>query len=404
MFKLAWLNLWRNPRRTCISIASVCFAVFFCILMNSAYDGIWNAAIQNILRMQKGHLEIHHKSDGKDMSAENFMAMGEDDLQRLSGVAGITDVLPRIETFAMASSGDLSQGVAVLGIYPALERRRMDLASMLVEGVYLTEQDRGVLMGEALSRYLGIHVGDSIVMIGKGYHGVSAVGLYPVRGILSIPVPQMDRSVVYMNIESAQEFIGLLDGYSCVYLLLEQDKRLLDIQSQVAAMLPADKYEIHNWKNVMTELLAYSETTHAIGLIVNIILYLLVGSGILSTVIMLINERRYEFGMLLALGMQRSWLVISVFYELLLIMVIGSSIAVATALPIISHFSKHAILLKGNSAKFIQEYLTKPEFTCYVGVDLFVEQLLVVLLISCMVMLYPTFVLLKLKINQVLKQ
>ena len=61
MFKLAWLNLWRNPRRTCISIASVCFAVFFCILMNSAYGGIWNAAIQNILRMQKGHLEIHHK-------------------------------------------------------------------------------------------------------------------------------------------------------------------------------------------------------------------------------------------------------------------------------------------------------------------------------------------------------
>lgn len=154
----------------------------------------------------------------------------------------------------------------------------------------------------------------------------------------------------------------------------------------------------------MTELLAYSESTRAIGLAVNFILYLLVGSGILGTVIMLVNERRYEFGMMIALGMRRGRLALTLFCELLLIMGMGSAAAVALVWPIIHHFSRHAIPLKGNSAELIKEYITNPEFTCYTGGDLFAEQILVVLLISGLIILYPTFTLFRLKVNQVLKQ
>ncbi len=404
MLKLAWLNLWRNPRRTCITVASVCFALFFCILLNSVYRGIWNTAIENILRMQTGHLEIHPESGTEEAFTDRFMTMEDSLLHRLAHVPGVTDVLPRIETFAMASSGDFTQGVAVMGVFPGLERRRMDLTSLLVEGEYIKEQDTGILLGEKLSHSLGVHVGDSVAMIGKGYHGVSAVGLFPVRGIVSIPVPKMDRAAVYMSMEAAQEFIGLPDGYSCVYLLLDRNKRLSGIQTKVVSLLPSHKYKVDNWKNVMTELLAYSEMTRVIGLIVNAILYLLVGSGVLGTVIMLVNERRYELGMMIALGMQRGRLALTLFYELLLIMFMGSTLAIVTVFPIIYYYHKHAILLTGDSMKLIREYITKPEFTCYMGSDLFAEQLPVLLLISAAVTLYPTFILFRLKINRVLKQ
>ncbi|WP_373806302.1 ABC transporter permease [Bacteroides heparinolyticus] len=404
MLKLAWLNLWRNARRTCITTSSVCFAVFFCILMNSVYTGIWNAAMQNVLRIQKGHIEIHHKTDGEDDSADNFMSMSEETLRRLSGIPGVSEVLPRIETFAMASSGDFSQGVAVFGVYPSQEKQRMDITSMLVQGSYLAEQDEGVLVGEKLSRKLNLRTGDTIAMIGKGYHGTSAVGLFPVRGIASLPVSAMDRSTVYMSLKAAQEFIGLPHGYSCVHLWIDQEKHLAAIQNKVEALLPADEYDVQNWRDAMTELLAYSESTRAIGLAVNFILYLLVGSGILGTVIMLVNERRYEFGMMIALGMRRGRLALTLFCELLLIMGMGSAAAVALVWPIIHHFSRHAIPLKGNSAELIKEYITNPEFTCYTGGDLFAEQILVVLLISGLIILYPTFTLFRLKVNQVLKQ
>lgn len=405
MLKLAWLNLWRNPRRTCITALSVCFALFFCVFLNSVYIGIWNAGLDNMLRMQGGHIEIQPKSGDGESFADNFMEMEEDVLRRLACVPGVTDVLPRVETFALASSGNFTRGVQVLGIFPDAEKSRQDFTSLLVEGNYLdAEQDNGILLGEGLSRLLGVHVGDSVAMMGKGYHGVSAVGLYPVRGILAIPVAKIDKVALYMHIAEAQEFIGLPHGYSRVYLLTDPDRPLPTIRREVTAALSSDLYEVQSWKEVMAELLTYSETTRAIGLMVNLILYLLVGSGIVGTIIMLVNERRYEFAMMIALGMQRGRLALTLCCELLLIMLMGAALGVAVALPLIYYFSEHTLLLSAESVRFVAQYNTNAEFNCYIGTDLFVEQFVVVLLMSAVVMLYPVFVLFRLKVDRALKQ
>ena len=402
MLRTAWLNLWRNPRRTCTTAASVCFAVFFCILLNSAYIGIWEAFIQNFLRIEKGHIEICHKAE--EESDDEYMPMSDEMLQHLSDLSGVTDVLPRIETFAMASAGDLSRGVAVFGVRPSQEKHRMSITSMLTEGSYLEEDDDGVLLGLKLSRSLNVGVGDSIAVIGKGCHGSSAGGLFPIRGIVTLPVAKADKVAVYMSLKAAQEFIGLPVGYSRVYLWIDKEENLAAIQKEAEALLPPDEYDVQNWISTMSDFLIYAETTKTIGEIVNLILYMLVASGVLGTVIMMVNERRYEFGMMIALGMQRTRLALTVFCELLFIMVGGGMAGIVAVLPIIHYFECNPFPLDGNSAKLIQDYITNPEFTCHTGVGLIAEQLIAVALIGGIVMLYPALAIFKLKVNLVLKQ
>lgn len=77
MIKLAWRNIWRNSRRTGITVASVFSAVLFSILTISLSDGSWNKLMDNLLRTQVGHIEIHRQGYWEEKSIDNYMTMDE---------------------------------------------------------------------------------------------------------------------------------------------------------------------------------------------------------------------------------------------------------------------------------------------------------------------------------------
>ena len=66
-------------------------------------------------------------------------------------------------------------------------------------GQYLTANDSGALVSSKLANFLNIQVGDTIIMIGSGYHGSSAAGLFPVRGIIKVLSPELDNKLIYRN-------------------------------------------------------------------------------------------------------------------------------------------------------------------------------------------------------------
>jgi ABC-type lipoprotein release transport system permease subunit len=253
--------MWRNRRRTVITLASVFFAVLVCSVQMCFTEGVWQKTIDNTLRVQTGHIQIHGKGYWDDKIIDNFMVADAEAIARLEAVENVENVSPRMETFAMASFGSVSKGVAVIGISPKQEAAKSNLPDRLVRGEYLSETDNGVLIGEGLSKYLKANVGDTLAFIGQGYHGASAASLLPVRGVLKMMTGDMDNGLAYITLPAAQRFVDMPDGYSGVFIAVKDDDRLDETIQSIEAVVDTNLVDVYPWRFTMERLLQTAKST-----------------------------------------------------------------------------------------------------------------------------------------------
>lgn len=397
-------------------MASVFFAVLFCSILSCYMDGMWNRMIENTLRTQAGHIEIHAAGYWDDKNVDNFLTMDSITIKQLRALDNVYNVSPRIETFAFAAAENISKGAGIVAVSPEQENAKSRLENRLVQGAYLTETDSGILIGEGLSKYLKIGVGDTLALIGQGHYGASAAGLFHVRGIVHLALPDMDNSMVYMTLSAAQQFIDMPDGYSGILIVLQnEDSRKLKetmnavakiVETQDAALtvkndneIDAGGYEILSWHFTMQRLLQSSESDKAFGKIVLFILYLIVGFGILGTVIMLTNERKREFRTMVSLGMSRSKLWGAVILELLLMSLMGIAAGIAAAVPVAHFFRAHPIKITGDMATAFLEMGMMPEIPFAVDTQIFISQVITVLFMAAIASIYPVRFIKRLKLH-----
>ena len=410
MLKLAWRNIWRNRRRAVITMSSVFFAAFFCIFMMSFNEGTWSIMIDNTLKTQAGHIQIHDKDYWDDKVIDNFMFMNALQIDAIDALENIENVSPRVETFAMASFGSVSKGIAVVGVSPEREAQKSNLPSRMALGEYLSENDDGILIGEGLSNYLKASIGDTIALIGQGYHGASAAQLFTVRGILNLMTTEMDYGMAYITLPAAQHFIDMPDGYSGILISIK-DNKLLDetmrvITSQLSVVSERDtencqteNYEVYSWHFTMDRLLQSSESDKAFSLVLMYILYIIVGFGILGTVIMMTNERKREFCMMISLGMSRMKLVAVISIELMAMSLIGLILALAVTFPVAHWFAAHPIKMSGVMADTFLSYGMEPVLPMSTASSIFMLQIFTIFVISLFAIIYPVNKILKLNIT-----
>jgi len=399
MMKLAWRNIWRNRRRALITMASVFFAVFFCILMDSFNTGTWERMMYNNLKTQAGHIQIHSKEYWDDKMIDNFMFMDEHTISQLETINNVENVSPRVETFAMAAFGSVSKGIAVIGISPEKETQKSNLSSRVVHGVYLSETDSGILIGEGLSKYLKANIGDTLALIGQGYQGSSAAQLFPVRGILDLMMPEMDYGMGYITLPAAQQFIDMSDGYSGILISIKDNKLLNETIEKVEQIVDKQIFDVYSWHFTMERLFQSAESDRAFSLVLMFILYVIVGFGILGTIIMMTNERKREFCMMISLGMSRMRLSSVISIELMMMSLIGLILALAVTLPLTHWFAAHPITLSGEYGEMFTQFGMEPVLPMSVEPFIFTNQMLTILIISLLAVIYPVNKILKLKIT-----
>ena len=120
--KIAWRNLWRNKRRTIITAASIFFAVFFAVVMRSFQLGTYEHMIKQSIESYAGYLQVQQSDYSDDPGIDNVFESSPDLLDEISAVPNVKVAVPRIESGALASTGNLSKGVMIAGISPAKEK------------------------------------------------------------------------------------------------------------------------------------------------------------------------------------------------------------------------------------------------------------------------------------------
>lgn len=357
-----------------------------------------------MLRTQTGHIQVHRKGYWEDKVVDNFLEMNEETIARLGRIEHVANVSPRIELFAMAfSDQNTSKGVAVVGVDPAKEDEKSSLSERLLEGRFLRADDQGLLIGKALSKYLKAGLGDTLALIGQGYRGAGAAALFPILGIVSFATPEMDGGMLYMPVAAAQEFISMPNGYSGILIAIDDGKALEETLQRVRETVDASACEALSWKVTMESLLKQAESDKAFSKIILFVLYLIVGFGVLGTVIMMTTERRREFGMIVALGMRKGRLAWSVAVELLLMSGAGLLAGLAASAPIALYFHRRPIPLGGELAAAMNAYGMEAVIPMEANLALFVSQALIVLLITILTIVYPLRAILKMEVNKALR-
>ena len=409
LLKLAWRNIWRNKRRTLITISAIAFAVFFAAFAISFNKGVFDAMIDASVQQYFGYAQIHGKGYWEDKSIDNAL-LYEDILQEMPNhIASVEDVVPRIESFALAAEGERSTGVLVIGIDPNKEQGLTKVADKIIEGNYLSHtSENAVLIAEGLGEKLGLQLNDTLVLISQGFRGVNAAGKYPIIGIFSMPLPNLNKSLLYLPLETAAHFLGAEGRVTTLVLKIPNQEIVPQAIADIQKYLPLqDKYELMDWQQLMPELVETRLLKESGNYVFIAILYLLISFAIFGTILMMTKERSYEFGVLTAIGMRRGKLFSVVWLETMMVAVVGVIVGILMSMPLVYYFKINPLTIAQmgeEAAAAYEKFGLQGNLPAAFELNIFFTQALVIFLVTSILALYPLFKIMKLKPVEAMRQ
>ncbi|MGC1242636.1 MAG: ABC transporter permease [Chryseosolibacter sp.] len=388
-FTLAWKNLWRNRHRTVITISAIFFAVILSVTASSLQDGVFDHFIKNMVGYYTGYIQVHQKGYWDHPVLDNSLERDPSYESSLKKQNNITAVAPRIESYALASYEDLTKGCMVVGVSPEEEHKITSLKNKLITGQYFSRDDEvSVLLSEGLSQRLKLGVGDTLYLIGQGYHGALAAGKYAIRGLVTFGSPDLNDQLLFMPLHTAQEFFSAPNQVTSYVIALNSDGYLEETLQSLKEM-SSDEYEVMSWMELMPEVDQHIQMDKGSMYIILAILYLLICFGIFGTLMMMMVERRYEMGMLVAIGMKKKLLAGLFLTESILTVVIGSVLGLLCSIPLVMYLKKYPIRLGGEMAEAYREFNFEPIFPASTDPSIFITQGLIVLAIGLALSMYP---------------
>lgn len=400
LLTLAWRNLWRNSKRTLITISSVLFAVFLAIIFTSMEEGSYNRMIETMVKYSTGYIQIQDVLYEEEPSIDHAMLF-DDEIQALLKKYDekISLHVPRLQSFALVATENNTRGSMVTGIDPDLEVQLNDLKDNVVEGEFLSRGDEGLLIAEGLARILNVSIGDTLVLLGQGFQGSIAAGKYHVQGIADLKIPDLNDNSIYMTLETAQWFYAAEERLTALIIMPENPKQTTQLANELLSEIDREWYNVITWKELLKDLLALMQLDLAGTMAMMIILYIVIAFGLFGTILMMLIERKKEFILLFSLGMKRSRLAFICFIESMVITTSGIVAGIVVAIPVVIYFKHFPIRLSGDMAEAITEYGFEPVIPFSTDLSIFYTQGLYVFLLAFLIGLFPVYKVFRLKIT-----
>ncbi len=388
--QLAWRNLWRNKRRTLITVASIFFGVIISTIMNSMQDGTYANMIDMMVKLSTGYIQVQNPEFNENKSINNVFTPTHEQLIQITDIKEVTTITQRLESFALMSSGPNTRGGAVIGIEPQADKQTSNLQNWISKGEFLEKGDQEVLVTFNVAKHLNLTVNDTLVLISQGYHGVTAAGKYRIKGILTFNTPQMNNIGVFMDLSIAQQFFSAEGMITSLMIMVDDYTNVISAQHKISRIANGT-LAVLNWKDLNPELVQYIESDKYSAYVMIGILYIVIGFGIFGTIIMMVAERKRELGVMIAVGMQKYKLATVLFYETILIGLVGVLAGFIASIPIILFFVHNPIILPAEMAEIYAQYGFEPYLFFGMAPSVFINQVLTVFIITLVVSLYPIF-------------
>jgi ABC-type lipoprotein release transport system permease subunit len=348
ILKIAWRSIWRNKRRTLISMSAVGIGLMLIIFYAGLLAGILGEAKDQLDNTGMGHVEI----TANGWRAQHAPGQSIDDPRAL--LAGLA--LPpgsesgwRIVTRALVTSARASEGIEVQGVDWEREALLSAHVRDVRQGTRPANDDRhGILIGEKLAERLKVKVGSKVRLMVQRADGEIGADLYRVRGIFHSLSPAISERRLLMSEASARELIGVGDVAHQLVIQLERAADADAVAGQVRSQL-GPRFEVLSYGDLLPMLRSIERLGDRVVWLVAFFIYGLVGLGILNTLLMSVMERTREFGVLRAIGTRPGRVVAQVLGESFWIATLSGALGLAAGLALTWFGSQHALLDIGGS-------------------------------------------------------
>jgi ABC-type lipoprotein release transport system permease subunit len=296
--RIAWRNLWRNPRRTGLALVAISLSVTLVLAYCSILRAYGDWLLEAITGPMLGHVQAHAPGWRKDRAMDRTLRDVARILEALRRAPEVADAGARLYAPALAARAEEGFAVLVLG----LEAEREARPARLLDGVTVRPGGGKVLMGRQLAESMGVREGDVVALVGQAADGSTANDLVQVTALVQTAVDFVNRQGVIMELAEAQALFAMPDEAHEVVVHGRDPERLDSLRARVGALPELAGSEVLDWPSLAPELVSLMELVNVAWVFVLVLVFAAAAAGVANTMLMATFERTHELGMLLALG------------------------------------------------------------------------------------------------------
>lgn len=308
---LAIRNVFRNRRRTLITVAAMGFGAAAIIVFGGFVHSIYWGVRESTIRSQVGHLQLYRKGYSEkgslapfDYLISEYPAL-RDELMKIEHVKTVTG---RLGFSGLVSTGDTTTSFVANGVDPEREAE-LSAWAVIVEGRDLASRDpRGVLLGVGLARAFGVKRGDDLTLLTTTRGGAINALAVKVRGVWESGEKAYDDRFLKVALPEAQRVLDLERGeVQSIVLLLDQTEHTAAVRARLETLIRERglDLELRTWEDLALRYHQVRELFGRIFAVLTLIVSIMVVFGITNTMTMAIFERTREIGTVMALGTRR---------------------------------------------------------------------------------------------------
>lgn len=376
LIRIAFRNLGRARARTALSFLAVATGVFVVILAKGTIDGSLKMLIDNSITFSSGHvriidreyqlkerlLSLNYPVDG--FAGEGYQAMVRD----LGGIDSVDNIVPRLRFGAMVSKGAELEGVMAMGVDPGPEEKLVQFSRYIAGGRFLRTGERGAVMGYRTLEKLGLRVGDRFTLVFNTALGSLKGHSLTVVGSIESGLPYLDDGLVFVPLDVAQAMLDMGSAATEVLVMSRDEssvpRMLRDIQLLLRSKNAEARYVAEPWYQ-HGEIISALEVTRTAYNVVYLFVLFLASFVVVNTMLMIVNERRREIGMMGALGLHPGEIRRLFMYEGAMMGASGSMLGVAVGTLTLRVWSAVGIAIPGVNVgkEFLIPARLYPEFS-----------------------------------------
>jgi ABC-type lipoprotein release transport system permease subunit len=333
---MAWRNLWRNRRRTLLTLSSIVFGVFLAVIFTALQDQNWADTINLAARLGGGHVTLQHL-EYLDTPTFTRTLQKTDEVSKIAlEEEHVVRVVQRIVGHIMLSTAMESSGAGFIAFDPKAEdESTLSIVEGLVQGsLFEARHDRGIILGERLAKNLGVRMGNKVVYTMTDVEGEIVSGLARVSGIMRTGAPNIDSGLCLLPIDAVRKTLGYASNEAIQVAVFINDQRGTDgVTSRLRERFGAQIAALP-WYETQPELAAFISLKVGGARFMEGLIAILVAAGIFNTLFVSVMERMREFGIMMAIGFSPGQLFRLVMFESLWLGVVGlAAAAVVTVGP-----------------------------------------------------------------------
>lgn len=365
IFRLALRNSLRNRRRTVLTAIAIAVSFALLVVFLGMSDGAHEDMAEIGVSMGLGDVVVHARGYSDDPTLDRLIDEPAELRALMARVPGVRRVATRLRTDALLTAGATSVGVVLSGVDVAVEPRvsKIDTPASMVAGSALAPLDAPrprselppVVIGKQLARTLAVDVGDRVTLtLRPAGGGETRSGAYRVHGIFATGVEEVDAFWAEIPLGDAQRLAGANHGASVLAAMLDNVGQTEEATRRIHAALAGRNVEVLPWMQAAPDLYAVIAVDEGGMYVMMLIVFIVVATGILNTLLMSVVERTREFGVLLALGTTPGRVVAIVMSEALVLGLVAVGVGLALGLIGNHHYTTSGIDVSGWSGSGLE--------------------------------------------------